>query len=241
MSYILDALNKADNERERRRSAVPGLHSYGDAERTSAGGGVWRWVTLGTAVVLAGVLAWLWFARSEPAAPMAAAGIPPPLPQTMPQPQPQAPPQPTPMPAAAAAAPAPMPAPAPAPVPQSPAPAAMAAPAPATAVIAPPPSPIAKAPLPVAAAPKPSSAAPSASAPARLPTRNELPPELRAALPTIAVSGAVYAPAPKDRLLFANGAVLKEGDALADGLIVERIGASSSVLTFRGTRFELKH
>jgi general secretion pathway protein B len=91
------------------------------------------------------------------------------------------------------------------------------------------------------AAPKPAAATQAASAPARLPTRNELPPELRAALPPISISGAVYAPRPADRLLFANGLVLKEGDALADGLTVERIGASSSVLAFRGQRFELKH
>jgi hypothetical protein len=35
--------------------------------------------------------------------------------------------------------------------------------------------------------------------------------------------------------------VLREGDAVADGLSVERIGPSASVLVFRGQRFELKH
>jgi general secretion pathway protein B len=74
-----------------------------------------------------------------------------------------------------------------------------------------------------------------------VPTRNELPADLRAALPAINVSGAVYAPQPAGRLLFANGLVLREGDVVADGLTVERIGASSSVLVFRGQRFELPH
>ena len=42
-------------------------------------------------------------------------------------------------------------------------------------------------------------------------------------------------------MLFVNGLVLREGDAIADGLSVERIGASASVLVFRGQRFELRH
>jgi hypothetical protein len=41
--------------------------------------------------------------------------------------------------------------------------------------------------------------------------------------------------------LFVNGGVLREGDTIADGLTIERIGASSSILVFRGTRFEIKH
>jgi general secretion pathway protein B len=218
MSYILDALNKADTERDRQRSAVPGLQSYGDAERTSAGGGAWRWVALGAIIVLAAVLAWQWFAApSDPAPTLAAAA---PAPQAMPQAVPQAMPQPQPMPAPTALPPAASPVPAaPAREAERPPPAAKAAPT----------------------STKPPAAPASASAPTRLPSRNELPPELRAALPPISISGAVYAPAPKDRLLFANGAVLKEGDALAEGLVVERIGAASSVLAFRGTRFELMH
>ena len=76
---------------------------------------------------------------------------------------------------------------------------------------------------------------------ARVPTRSELPADLRAALPAINVSGAVYAPQPGGRMLFANGLVLREGDAVADGLTVERIGTTSSVLVFRGQRFELPH
>jgi Type II secretion system protein B len=42
-------------------------------------------------------------------------------------------------------------------------------------------------------------------------------------------------------MLFINGQVLREGQAVADGVIVERIGASASVLSARGVRFEVKH
>jgi general secretion pathway protein B len=106
----------------------------------------------------------------------------------------------------------------------------VATPAPATAVI-----------KPRAVASAATHAAAAASAPARVPSRNELPSELRAALPPINVSGAVYAPVASERLLFVNGGVLREGDAIAVGLTIERIGASTTILVFRGTRFEIRN
>jgi general secretion pathway protein B len=222
MSYILDALKKADTERERR--AVPGLHAqadggFGVSERRGAL--PWAWLALGAIVLLAAVLAWLGFGRGEPAPAPAATPTPLPMTQAVPTPTPQ----PMPAPVAAAPPPAPMPAaPSPAPV-QAPI-AHMAQPAPAAVAT----------PAPKAAAPTPASAAE-----ARIPARNELPPELRAALPPLNVSGAVYAPQPAGRMLFVNGLVLREGDALGDGLSVERIGPSASVLVFRGQRFTLPH
>lgn len=214
MSYILDALKKADTERERR--AVPGLHAQADAgfgvsERR--GGMAWGAVAVGAIVLLVALLAWLWFGRSEPTP--AAAPTAQPIAQAAPTPQPM---------------PAPVASPSPAPMP--------AAPAPTQAPIAhmAPPAP------PATTSPTPKAAAAPASAPeARVPSRNELPPELRAALPPLNVSGAVYAPQPAGRMLFVNGLVLREGDALGDGLSVERIGPASSVLVFRGQRFMLAH
>jgi general secretion pathway protein B len=211
MSYILDALNRADSERERQRSAVPGLHAQSAAGPTGAGRGLWLGVALGVIGVLAVLVAWLWVGRGETAPPVAALAQ-----------------------AASPTAAAPPPMPAPPPVAERP----MPAPAPATM---PTPAPVIKPPaLPPIATLRPPAAA-AASAPARTPTRNELPPELRAALPPINISGAVYAPNAAGRLLFVNGQVLREGDALAEGLTVERIGASTSVLVFRGQRFEIKH
>jgi general secretion pathway protein B len=176
----------------------------------------------GGAGLTAATLAWLWFGQNESAPAAVAAPTPTPTPS----------PQPNPMPMPMPMAPSPLPqavAPPPVTLPVTPAPVAPQAPVAAVKPAPPPAATTLKAPM------------VAASAPGRLPTRNELPSELRAALPPIAISGAVYAPAAKDRLLFANGLVLKEGDALADGLTVERIGASASVLMFRGQRFELKH
>lgn len=246
MSYILDALKKADAERE--RSPVPGLNAhdggFGIADRRD--GPPWRAIAIGTVVVLAAVLAWLVWGRADSAPPSAP---PQPMPVTDARPAGVGAPAPTPVPLPLADGSTPMPP----PVMSRPAPAPTRSPAAAGGVPRPPPvARRAEAAPPVPAAPPAAQAqaqapqrapAPVPAAPAgtRVPTRNELPADLRAALPAINVSGAVYAPQPAGRLLFANGLVLREGDAVADGLTVERIGASSSVLVFRGQRFELPH
>lgn len=235
MSYILEALKKADADRERERSAVPSLHAHTDAlgfERERRGGAaLGAKLALGAVLLLAGGgAAWWWTAEpsSKDERPMASAApaVAPAL-APAPAPSPQSLPAPAPQPVAVA------------PVVPPPVPRPSAAPSPIAAPPPPVPPPRKSA---IVAAP-PTAAAPAArpDAEARLPTRNELAPELRAALPPLNVSGAVYAPAPSARLLFVNGLVLHEGDALSDGLTVERIGRASSVLAFRGQRFELKH
>lgn len=250
MSYILDALKKADTERE--RSAVPGLHAQADAGfglSDRSGGLPWRVIALAAIVLLAALLAWLWFGGSDTLSPVSP--IPAPLAEAVPTPRP-APAPATPPTAAAPVAPAPTTVPssvgqaAPVAPPQPAAAPPMAKPAPppvpaAAEATRPPPTLAAKPPSTATAAAPKAAAAASAAAEPRLPTRNELPAELRAALPPLSISGAVYAPQASGRMLFVNGLVLREGDAVADGLTVERIGASSSVLAFRGQRFELKH
>lgn len=241
MSYILDALKKADAERE--RSPVPGLHAhdgYGIADRRD--GPPWRAIAIGTVALLVAVLAWLWWGRAEPAAPAPLATTAPApladarLPAEPPPPRPAATAAPVPLPladgrAAAPAAPPALPAAPPTALPTAPPPRATVAVPPAT----PPTVPA------VATATAPARPPAADAAPARVPTRNELPADLRAALPQVNVSGAVYAPQASGRLLFANGLVLREGDAIADGLTVERIGPTSSVLVYRGQRFEQPH
>ena len=74
MSYVLDALKKADAERERERGAVPGLHAQPTAEPAAQREGTrapqpWLWTALGAAVVTLGVLAWrLWLQPEAPTA-----------------------------------------------------------------------------------------------------------------------------------------------------------------------------
>jgi len=88
--------------------------------------------------------------------------------------------------------------------------------------------------------PKPASAA-SATADAKLYALAELPPDVRAQLPPLAVGGSVYSPAAASRIVILNGQVFREGDQPVDGLSVEQIRLKSTVLAFRGYRIELKH
>ena len=96
-------------------------------------------------------------------------------------------------------------------------------------------------PAPVASVATPPPPKPVVPVEPRVPSLNELPADVRAGLPPLSISGAVFSPTPSARMLFINGQVLREGQAVADGVIVERIGASASVLSARGQRFEIKH
>ncbi|MDP1692255.1 MAG: general secretion pathway protein GspB [Burkholderiaceae bacterium] len=228
MSYILDALKKADAERERDAAAVPDLYAQADAERgarAAARPSGWVLLALAASAAALAVLAWRWFgaAPTEAAPPWPVAQAPAALPAQPPAPtpaaimSPAAPPQ-------AAAAPMPMPTPAP----------AAAAPGPARST-APPPKP--------ARLPAAQTAAPAASAAteARLYTLADLPPDMRRQLPALAVGGAVYSSQATSRIVILNGQVFREGDTPVDGLRIEQIGLKSTVLAFRGLRLELKH
>src|SRR3989344_278622 len=88
MSYILEALKKADAAREREREAVPGLHSRHDhalpdesderSETSPAGRTPWLVGGIAGGVVVAGALFWL-LGRSGPDAPVAGDSRPVPL------------------------------------------------------------------------------------------------------------------------------------------------------------------
>jgi general secretion pathway protein B len=237
MSYILEALRRADAERERERQAVPDLHArplaapaVDTGDESSRGWRLpWAAVAAGVAVLLLAALAWWWFASGDQApGPQAAA----PRQVTQPVTQASAPvaqaPQPAPTP----------PTPLPQPMPQPAAAAAKATPAPgpASAVAAMPASP-ALAPAPKSApAPAPKKPEP---APERVPRLAELPPDVRAKVPELAVNGAVYSPAPAQRMVIVNGQVLREGDAYGANLRLQRINPKSAVFTVGDRKFEL--
>ena len=225
MSYILDALKKADADREREAAGVPDLHAQADAARGAAartrhGRGL-LWAAVG-AIAVAG-LAWQWFdavpAEAPPSLPLAQAPA-----VTAPQAAPA-------QPAVVAVTP-------PAPPPHAVAPASPAA-------VAPEPAPIPS----LASKPAPPTrdavVAPAAPAVAAVDSRvlslAELPADLRAKLPALVVGGSMYSPNARSRMVILNGQVFREGDKPVDGLSVESIGIKSTVLAFRGVRFELKH
>ncbi len=214
MSYILDALRRADAERE--RGGVPGLHTQampepGDDEAPARRRGLapWQWLALGLAAGLAVAVAWTWRGDDPPPA-----APPPPPPPPMaalpaPPPQPMAPPEP--VPAAAPAAPVAI-----APMRAAPAPAAPAA---------------------TASAAEP--AAVPATAPRRVNSLAELPADARAGLPPLAFGGSIYSNTPANRLLIVNGQLMHEGDTLGPGVRLEQIKPKAAVLDIRGQRFEV--
>ncbi len=261
MSYILDALRRADAERQ--RGAVPGLNAQAPAppqgDHAAPGRGVpFAWVLAGSLTLLAlAAAAWLIGRGAAPAAgpiaaPIAATSV-------------------APAPAPAVAPPAPAPASAPPPVvaaaPSAPVPVAALQSAgqttvtvtvtgPAAMVQA---SPAGRAAGPRAAAAaaagqaaSTASAAPAASAsgvspqaseplPAgsRVPALAELPAALRQQLPSLVLGGGTYSEQVAQRLVIVNGQVAHEGDQPAAGIRVVQIRPRSVVLSFRGQLFEM--
>ena len=241
MSYILEALRRA--EAERQRGAVPGLHAQPAATALADAGlmaapagasGRWRLAALaGAGLVALGAVAVGWLKPAQPdraAAPTLAvvATAPPTVAPTPTPPTALANVVATPAPTAQ---PSLMPAPAAAPLPRLP-----AAPA-STAPIAPPIPPAAAAVVAAASVPAPRLASPTP--PARLPTLAELPDALRRELPALSLGGAVYAEQSAQRMVIVNGQVFHEGDRLGADLQVQEIRLKSVVFSQRGQRFEM--
>lgn len=262
MSYILDALKRADTERE--RGAAPGLHTRhqmpaGNAGIPSERRPVWMAAAAGLTLVVLAIVFWFW--RTPDAPPMAAL-----QPAASPVPKMVAPEQP-------AASPAPVPPAAPvAPVAPSTPPAAITPIAPVPIVVAE--APVAKAkpvektsPKVVAAepatptapatatgavavAPAAAPASAAAAVPTSLPTSarpasatllSDLPAELRSQIPKITITGSVYSDSPAQRLLLVNNLVLSEGGQVTPDLKLEEIQPRSSVFSYKGNRFRLMH
>ena len=227
MSYILDALRRADAERE--RGAVPGLHAKpltidAPVEGSPARRLPWLPVAVGSGVTLVALAALAWWMRP------AAVATPAPGPAVI----------------AAAPLPAPMvlpPPPTPVPVPV---PAVVPPPAPAAAVVAPPPPPAPAKPRAekienVDRAPKPDKAPPKPVAlpgPPATPLA-QLPPEARSQLPPMTVGGSIYSDSAASRFVMINGQIVREGEPAATGVVLERIGPKSAVLRWREWRIEV--
>lgn len=224
MSLILDALRRADAERE--RGAVPGLHAQ-SVPLPSAGtepparATPWRWIAAALTVLLLVALAWMLGGREAGHAGTAST---PNQVSSAPQAAPAALAVPVSPPAA-------LPSPAPAPRAREPLPVAEPAPWP---------SPESRKAAATAPAAAPSQAATVAALPPSQPVpRDQLPEDVRAKLPPLAVGGSIYSAAAADRSLILDGRLYREGDSLSPDLTLERIGARTAVLRFGGYRFEI--
>jgi general secretion pathway protein B len=267
MSYILDALRRADAERE--RGAVPTLHAQpaptvpaadadADAPRSAP---PWLWLALG--LLLAAVLAFAWklladkpqdatttraadAAKSKPPAPSAETAAPtppPPIPAQFPTQ------------ALSDITPAPPPRPATPPKELRPLPRAevrtaanpepqLADARPDMTTAVPPPAPT-PGPTSPAATPSPRAAAGNGAAAAsgaaeeRIYAVAELPDDIRRSLPALPIGGSTYSSNPASRMLIVNGQVFREGDAITPELKLEQIRLKGAVLRFRNYRYAI--
>lgn len=238
MSYILDALKKADAARE--RESVPGLHSRHDhpadpePDDGSAEGlspkAAWALGGVLGGVVLAALMAWWMQPEPMPTAPQV---------QTQMQMQTQQLPSRT----AEAVAVAPV------------APAAPVMPALPAARVSPAEpvepgerlKPIATPAL-SAPAKRPAPAAASLSvdpalrdAPPPVVPIDRLPDDIRRELPALSVGGAMHSDVAANRMLILNGGVFREGDQPAPGVMLEEIKLKSAVFRYKGHRYSVSY
>jgi general secretion pathway protein B len=88
-------------------------------------------------------------------------------------------------------------------------------------------------------------AAPKASSPGSEPAaravvaQSELPEAIRRELPHLVVGGAMYSESPRSRMVVLNGQVFHEGDQPTPETTLEEIRLKSAVLRFRGYRYLL--
>ena len=254
MSYILDALRRADAERE--RGTVPGLHTQQYSALPDDDEAPARpWLLIGAVAVLslalAGVVAWNLLGTgaapartsaqaqgsvTETAAALPAAG----LPAVATAPSGAA--------SAAMAAPAPTVSGAPTATASSAAGAAKAAASTATKTAAVAEEPVRKRvarkpPKPVAEKPDtPSGSGAPAAKPANAApvlARADLPEQVRRDLPQLNLGGSSYSSDAASRMVILNGQVFHEGDTIAPGLVLQQVQPKGAVLGFKGYRFKL--
>ena len=210
MSYILDALRRADAERQ--QGGVPGLHSPA-SQQSAAPMAPKPWLLwCGAAVLLLGlgaVLAW-WWTRPVPVVVVAAAPVAAPVAAHVVAPV--APLQPLPIVVSAASA------------------AATATPIQAASPTASPTASPAALPTTVQASATPPKAV----------LLQQLAADLRRELPPLAVGGSVWSDNPGSRFVVLDGQVAHEGDTLAPGLVLERIQPKAVLLRWRDMRLEIK-
>ncbi|MCS0808744.1 general secretion pathway protein GspB [Massilia agilis] len=231
MSYILEALKKAQAERQ--LGSAPTIHApaaHGAPQAAQRRKPLVIGAAAGVLLVAGAILAWRQHAG-------------------------------TPAPAVVAQAAAPAVAPGPAPAHDAAVaqhPPAAASPAPAVALVGapdappaaakparPPAEPVRKAPEPAPAATsvpaevaKPAVVAP-VSADDGLPTLNGLPDAVRRDVPKVAFGGYMYSPNPADRLVLVDKTLRHEGEEVAPGLMLEKLLPKGAVLNFRGYRYRV--
>ncbi|TWI65307.1 general secretion pathway protein B [Pseudoduganella lurida] len=231
MSYILEALKKAQAERQ--LGETPTIHAPAFDGPAGQGGrhGVRKPLAVALAAlvamgaVIAGLGVVVWRQAQVPATPVSPAVQPQPVVTQV------APAAPRPVPRAADTTPFQ--------VPPAPAAASVAAPVQAQAPAAAPAQAVSQ-PTPIttqaaAAAPK----TPAAEEPVQ--ALRDLPEPIRRAIPPIAMSGYMYSPNPSDRLILIDKVLRHEGEEVAPGVVLVALEPKGAVFTFRGYRYRVPY
>ena len=223
MSYILDALKKADAQRV--RDPARGIHAQAALAMPATGERERRRIHLlwsAAAVLLVAAGGWLWVGgKDKGVVPLAVNAVPAATPQSPPSPSP-----------ATTVLPAPVPVPA-ALVIVPPAPVESRLPTTVT---------VTRQALPAAAPPATAPNATAASATAlpgptdRIYKLAELPSDVQQAWPKFAISGGVHSENVAQRMLIVNGQVFNEGSEIAPGVVLEQVRPKTALLKFRGLR-----
>ena len=67
----------------------------------------------------------------------------------------------------------------------------------------------------------------------------QLNPEQRRDLPAMAIGGSIWSDNPANRFVIVNGQVVREGEAAAPGVTLERIAPKAATLRWRDLRVEV--
>jgi general secretion pathway protein B len=84
--------------------------------------------------------------------------------------------------------------------------------------------------------------APAAPSPETgVPTLNELPEVIRREIPSLAFGGYLYSNSPADRTVLINNRLLREGDQVAPGLTLEKMTPKEAILNYLGYRYRVSY
>jgi general secretion pathway protein B len=96
-------------------------------------------------------------------------------------------------------------------------------------------------PAPVAATAPARTPAPAAAPEDSLPYLQQLPESVQREVPRVAFGGYMYSANPADRLLLVDKALRHEGEEVAPGLILEKLLPRAAVMNYRGVRYRVSY
>jgi general secretion pathway protein B len=263
MSYILDALKKAESERK--LGSIPNMHAQSVPVATSeAGSSVWRrastWIVLIALAITVGVLAWLKPWQAVPVS-NTSASLPEQSPSKIEDAESKSPSVQPPLSAASSASPAVSSA-FPSVTGGNAELAATAPPAnavlPAEALPAEPAKPKIRSKLarkstekkqarsaapsqPVSAAEQEPVPASDPSPETRIATLRELPENIQREIPALTIGGYIYSGNQSERSILINNRLLHEGEEVEPGLVLEKMLPNEAVFSYKGRRYRISY